>query len=102
LKCIPETPCFTFFERKPDIGEIVSLIKGDGLPESIKHWALYLGEDLFLSKFGKSSGNTDAHIAVMDITGMHKLYNADYIFTATPSEDAPKWDGTFRRNEIKT
>ena len=99
LKCVPESPCFTFYQREPEIGEVVALCNADKLPESIKHWAIYLGNNLYLSKFGKSTGKTDSHISVMNIRRMHELYETKFIHIATPLPGAEKWDGKFKRTK---
>ena len=95
LKCIPEAPCFTWSKREPNIGDVVSLSDDGFIPDSIKHWAIFLGGDLYLSKFGKSSGSKQPDVEVMDISGMHTLYGTSNLHVAIPSQNAPKWDENF-------
>lgn len=89
----PKSPEFDYEDREPKAGEFIVLSDTPGLPESIKHWALYLGNGHYLSKFGLSGYGTQSTLEVMDLQGMKYLYQSNYLFVATPKTGASKWDG---------
>ena len=97
LKCVPEQPNFKFIKKSPNIGEIVALTINSSTPESIKHWAVKIDDDLYLSKFGQNGMGAQSHISFMNLEGMFKLYKCNKIFHAFPIDNAGKWDGTFLR-----
>jgi hypothetical protein len=69
------------------------LSSDENLPRSIKHWVMYLGDDLYLSKFGRSGEGTESHVMVMNLEGMKFLYNCKKNYTAKPKLNAEAWDG---------
>ena len=93
VKFFPTSPEFNYEPKEPAIGDIVVLAKTEDLPHSIQHWAVYLGNDCYLSKFGKSDGTASSLLEVMNLDGMKYLYEAPYCFVATPQAGANKWDG---------
>ncbi|MBK8464970.1 MAG: hypothetical protein IPL32_03995 [Chloracidobacterium sp.] len=95
VKVSPSNPEFNYESREASIGDIIVLAKTKDLPNSIQHWALYLGADCFLSKFGKSDGTASSLLEVMNLDGMKYLYEAPYSFVATPQVGARKWDGFY-------
>jgi hypothetical protein len=89
----PENPEFSYHNNNPDIGEIVVLSDGGELPNSIKHWAIYLGNNQYLSKFGRTGEGAQSHISVMNLERMMNLYNCTESYVATPIENANPWVG---------
>jgi len=63
------------------------------LPQSIKHWALYLGDDIYLSKFGRSGEGTQSLVEITNLDGMMALYDCQHVFIACPDSEAEPWDG---------
>jgi hypothetical protein len=88
----PESPPFTFEERDPRPGEVVVFAAGPDLPNSIKHWALSVGEGLFLSKFGQTVKEAQALIEVTDTEAPLRLYDCDCVLVATRQANAPRWN----------
>lgn len=101
VKYFPQKPEFNYENRAANQGEFVVLANNLALPESIKHWALYLGNDYYLSKFGKSGLGSDSLLNVMDLSGMKYLYQSNYIFTAVPIIGVRNWDGFRFEENIK-
>ncbi|WP_351015078.1 hypothetical protein [Shewanella sp. AC91-MNA-CIBAN-0169] len=97
ISCVPEAPNFNFNEDKPKIGDVVCLSTDDKLPSSIKHWAICLGDDTYISKFGKNSENKTTHVDIMGMANMHSLYRTCNVIVAEPLAGAEKWNGNFRR-----
>lgn len=95
VKFFPSSPEFNYEPNEPTIGDIIVLAKSKDLPDSIQHWVLYLGNDCYLSKFGKSDGTASSLLEVMNLDGMKYLYEASYHFVATPKPGARKWDGFY-------
>lgn len=95
--CVPEAPKFSWSEMEPNIGDIVCLSAEGDLPNSIKHWAIFLGDDMYMSKFGESSGHTDSHVDIMNIENMHSLYQTKNMKVASALAGAEKWNGKFIR-----
>jgi hypothetical protein len=93
VKYYPLSPGFDYKDAPPSIGDIVVLTNGSNLPESIMHWAIYLGDNQYLSKFGKTGEGTSSLITVMDLEGMKFLYESNLTFTAIPKTNAKAWEG---------
>lgn len=93
VKYCKENPPFDYRMSNPNPGDVVVLATDEGLPDSIKHWALYLGGDLYLSKFGRSGEGSESLVSVMTLKGMMLLYDCKLSFTATAKLDAAPWDG---------
>lgn len=93
VKYFPQNPYFTYEDKEPDIGDAVVLTQNNALPESIMHWALYLGNDYYLSKFGESGKGASSLLTVMDLKGMCFLYKCNKVFVAKPKPNAKHWDG---------
>jgi hypothetical protein len=99
-KCIPENPEFNFITEENEIDVAVVLSDNTKLPNSIKHWTIYLGDNLYLSKFGENTTGNHNQLAVMGLNGMYHLYNCNLQYTARIKENASKWDGTYARNDF--
>lgn len=93
VKYYPQSPDFNYKERPPSVGEIVVLANKNNLPDSIKHWAIYLGDNQYLSKFGRSGEGASSLITIMDLNGMKYLYESTLTYVATPKTKAKPWDG---------
>lgn len=93
VKYFPENPEFEYEKKEPVIGDVIVLAENDSLPNSIKHWALFLGDGYYLSKFGKSGYGTQSLLNIMSIDGMKTLYRSNCVFVAKPKTGAKKWDG---------
>lgn len=93
VKYYPLSPDFDYKNAPPSIGEIIVLTNGSNLPESIMHWAIYLGDNQYLSKFGRTGEGTSSLITVMDLEGIKFLYESNLTFTATPKANAKAWEG---------
>ncbi len=88
------TPEFEYIKKNLEVGDFIVLVPNDHiLPDSIKHWALYLEDNLYLSKFGKSGEGKQSHLAIMDLEGMMTLYKCDISYVAKPQNQAKPWDG---------
>jgi len=92
VKYYPLKPDFEYQDRQPNLGDIVVLASGNNLPESIKHWAIYLGDNQYLSKFGRSGEKASSLITVMDLEGMKELYDCSLIYVAFPKPKAKPWE----------
>lgn len=93
VKYYPLNPAWDYKETIPELGDFVVLTNSIKLPDSIKHWALYLGDDIYLSKFGRSGEGTQSQVTIMNLEGMKLLYDCKYIYTAYPQMDAEPWKG---------
>ncbi|MGI8788889.1 MAG: hypothetical protein ACR2HG_14195 [Pyrinomonadaceae bacterium] len=93
VKYFPLSPDFEYKKGNANVGDIVVLANKNNLPNAIMHWALVLGDNLFLSKFGRSGEGTQSLVEVMDLQGMMKLYNCELIYTAIPKFQASSWEG---------
>lgn len=93
VKYHPLSPDFDYKVSPPSIGDIVVLSNGNNLPESIKHWAIFLGNNQYLSKFGRTGEGTSSLLTVMDLEGMKFLYESNLTFIATPKANAKVWEG---------
>jgi len=93
VKYFPKNPEFEYFKRTPKVGDVVALTNGNKIPESILHWALCLGDNLYLSKFGRSGRGAQAFIESMDLQSMMQLYNCNSVLVAVPKVNARPWDG---------
>lgn len=93
VKYYPPNPEFEYLKKTPKVADIVAIAMNNKIPESIVHWALCLGDDLYLSKFGKSGRGPQAFVECMDLQSMMKLYNCNSLFVAVPKADAKPWDG---------
>lgn len=92
VKYFPKNPEFYYKEKEPAKGDLIVLADSHLLPDSIKHWALYLGKDHYLSKFGKSGEGTQSLLEVMDLNGMKTLFKSNFVFVANPKVDARQWE----------
>jgi hypothetical protein len=99
IRCVPEKPNFYFSDHDIEIGDIIVLCDDTDLPNSVKHWALKLDDDAYISKFGQTGNGSDAHVAVMDLDGMMKLFDSSVAYRAVPKEKSHEWDGEFRRKK---
>jgi len=88
----PEAPPFDYEAREARVGDVVVAARGPHLPGGIRHWALSLGNDLFLSKFGKSGQGAQALLETTDGQALLSLYDCDHMLVATRRPDAPPWD----------
>lgn len=88
----PESPPFEYVERHARAGEIIAVTNGPNLPESIKHWALCVGQDLFISKFGNTGDGAQALVETTGKQAMLSLYSCDRALVAKKKVDAPPWD----------
>jgi hypothetical protein len=98
-KCIPENPEFDFITEENEIDAVVVLSDNTELPNSIKHWTIYLGDNLYLSKFGENTKGNHSQLAVMRLNEMYYIYNCNLQYTARIKENASKWNGTYTRND---
>jgi len=92
-RLFPPNPPWNYSEKSPSLGNIIAISTDKNVPDSIKHWALSLGEDLYLSKFGRSGEGAESQVTIMNLEGMKLLYDCKYYFIATPNKDADLWDG---------
>lgn len=92
VKYFPKNPEFNYEEKEPVKGDFIVLADNDSLPDSIKHWALYLGNDRYLSKFGRSGEGAHSLLEVMNLNGMKTLYKSKFVFVANPKIDARQWE----------
>lgn len=93
VKFFPQKPSWDYKEANPNIGDVVILSTDEKLPDSIKHWAIYLGDDFYLSKFGKSGEGAQSQITIMNLEGMKLLYDCKFSFSAYPKKDKEAWNG---------
>lgn len=93
VKYFPQDPEFEYIKKTPKVGDVVALANSDQIPESILHWAFYLGDNLYLSKFGKSGKGPQAFVEIMDLKNMMQLYNCNLVFVSVPKTNARPWDG---------
>jgi len=89
----PPAPYFEYLEAVPKVGDVVVLTDGGALPDSIKHWTLFLGDDTYLSKFGVTGYGSDSLLDIMDLDGMKHLYNSNTVYVARPKKNANSWGG---------
>ena len=101
IKYFPQKPSFEYIKREPVLGEFIVLANSSSLPESIRHWALYLGKGYYLSKFGISGFGTESLLNVMDLDGMKYLYQAEDLYVAAPFTNSKSWEG-FEFDERRT
>lgn len=76
---------------EPNIGDIVVLTNGQMLPNSILHWAIYLGDDQYISKFGQTGRGGEALVAIMKLEEMKRLYRCSNNYVAKRKKNAPQW-----------
>jgi hypothetical protein len=88
----PEAPPFEYEERDAKVGDVVVAANGPDLPGSIKHWALCVGENLFISKFGATGLDAQALVETTDRAAILSLYDCDRMLVARKVADAPPWD----------
>lgn len=98
VKYSPQNPEFDYEEfdynkTNPNDGDFIVLTSDDSIPNSIKHWALYLKDGLYLSKFGKSGEGFSCLLDVMDLKGMMTLYECKHTYIARPKDKANAWNG---------
>lgn len=93
VKYYPLKPDFEYQDKLPSQGDIVVLSNGKNLPESIMHWAIFLGDNQYLSKFGRTGEGASSLLTIMDLEGMKKLYDCNLSFVAIPKQEAKSWEG---------
>jgi hypothetical protein len=93
----PEAPHFDYQQGNARAGDIVALSDGSALPGSIKHWALCVGENHFISKFGKTGNDTQALLETTDKQAMLSLYECSHVLIATRKSNARPWNDTLYR-----
>lgn len=93
VKYYPLSPDFEYQDKLPKTGDVVVLANGTDLPESIMHWAIFLGDNQYLSKFGRSGEGAESLLTIMDLEGMKMLYNCKLKYVALPKAKAKKWEG---------
>lgn len=89
----PTSPSWDYKDVKPEIGNCIVLATDEKLPESIQHWAVYLGDDLYLSKFGRGGEGAQAQVTVMSLEGMKYLYDCKKMYVAYTKLNAQVWNG---------
>jgi len=89
----PTSPPFDYSSVGPNAGDIVAISDGAGLPDSIKHWALCIGNDKYLSKFGSTGMGAQSLVEAMDLGGMKRLYSCSHCFVASLQNNASPWTG---------
>ena len=89
----PPSPSWDYKDKKPKIGDCIVLATDEKLPESIKHWTLYLGDDFYLSKFGRGGEGAQSQVTVMTLDGMKYLYDCKKTYAAYPKLNAQEWNG---------
>ncbi len=97
VKFFPPDPSWDYDKTNPKIGDVVVLSTDESLPDSIKHWAIYLGEDLYLSKFGRSGEGAQSQVTIMNLEGMMILYDCKFSYSAYPKQHAKPWDGYIQK-----
>lgn len=93
VKYFKQNPAFDYIEGEPTNGDFVVLAQNASIPQSITHWALYLGNGYYLSKFGMSGMGTQSLVSVMNLKGMQILYESEYVYIARPKKSAEPWNG---------
>jgi len=88
----PEDPPFDFEEGALKAGDVVVVARGPELPHGIRHWALCVGEDVFISKFGRTGDGAQALVEATDGQAMLSLYDCDRMLIARRKADALPWD----------
>jgi hypothetical protein len=91
---LPEAPPFEYEERDATVGDVVAAATGPHLPGSIRHWALCVGKDLFISKFGATGHDAQALVETTDKAAMLSLYDCDRMLVARKAAGAPPWDAS--------
>jgi len=89
----PTSPPFDYSQNTPKAGDIVAISDGSNLPDSIKHWALYLGNDMYLSKFGKTGMDSQSLVEVMNLQEMKNLYSCTQSYIASKHINSLPWSG---------
>lgn len=97
VKLSYENPEFNFKSKKPIRGDLIVLSNNILLPDSIKHWALCLGDDLYLSKCGESGRGTESLLHVTTLESLKNLYESSYVSVASPKSNAEKWNDYVRK-----
>ncbi len=85
--------------KEPAVGEVVVLTTGelnfpcDENPKgTVRHWAIYVGDNLYLSKFGATTENKGTNlVGFMDLEGMKKLFNCRLHYVAYPGSESNPW-----------
>lgn len=93
VKFYPPNPSWDYKKTNPKLGNFVVLTTSEKLPDSIKHWAICLGEDFYLSKFGRSGEGAQSQVTIMNLEGMKLLYDCKLSYTAFPKDKAEPWSG---------
>lgn len=94
----PKCPDFEYYEKSPRKGDIVGLANNHNLPDSIQHWALYLGNNQYISKFGKTGEGAECLVHILTLEGMNTLYDCEFLYVATPKEDAEPFGNYWKSN----
>ena len=89
----PKSPPFDYSQTVPTVGDIIAISDGTALPNSIKHWALCIGDDKYLSKFGRTGMGAQSIVEVINLNEMKKLYSCTQCFVASAHTNAAQWNG---------
>ncbi len=89
----PESPPFEFSAVNPSTGDIVAISDSNQMPDAIKHWALCIGDDQYISKFGKTGKGAQSLVELMSMGEMKRLYSCSHNFVATLLDNSAPWDG---------
>ena len=88
----PSSPPFDYEARPATPGDVVVFARGSDLPHGIRHWALCVGENLFLSKFGQAGHGAHALLETTDAEAIVTLYECDRFLVARRKAHAPPWN----------
>ncbi len=89
----PTSPPFDYSQVAPSTGDIVVISDGTNLPNSIKHWALCIGDDMYLSKLGKTGMGSQSLVEVLNLNDMKHLYKCTQYFVASLHNNTSPWSG---------
>lgn len=89
----PASPPFEYSSVNPNSGDIVAISDGTTLPNAIKHWGLYIGDDKYLSKFGKTGMGAQSLVEVVSLSEMKRLYSCSHSFVANIHQKVSPWTG---------
>lgn len=85
------SPPFEYELGDPGVGDIVAISDGTKLPNSIQHFALSLGDDKYISKFGRTEKGTQSLVEIMNLDGMKSLFDCSHVFVATLKTKTNPW-----------
>jgi hypothetical protein len=89
----PASPPFDYLSSSPVSGDTIVISDGAQLPDAIKHWALCIGEDIYISKFGESGRDSQSLVELMDLREMMHLYSCSHSFVASLQGNSHPWSG---------